>query len=478
MIYSNNNSRLKWWQLLSMTAVGLMLAISSPLAANPLPDQDDDEEEEEVTEEQVDEDDVNARLYPVIEIDSDDDIDIPIPSIIKTEANHITLNGADWSKVQQAVAQTPLKSMAIVHIGDSHIQADIGTGVTRELLQYDLGNAGRGLISPLKMSGTNEPIDYIFSSSRSWVPAKLMSARWHQTMGFTGASVKYTSKEGDITVGTSERDDYNPFSSVTLFHNGRMEVNQVTDEQGNNLHFRSLPSRDYTQIILSKPETRVKIYFNCAGDLTLFGASLSGERPGIFYHAIGNNGATYDTYNKIGTVGAGIAPLQPELVIISLGCNEAFGHISADAFYRSIDRLVNNIRYSNPSAQILLVTPMECHKSVYTTVKKKVKVKRKGKKNRKATYTTKTVTSKQKSYGVNTAIKPLRDVILKYGADKGIAVYDWWAVAGGEGASNRWIDNGLYSKDRVHHTAKGYHLQGRLMYDALKEAIIIPVAKQ
>ena len=88
--------------------------------------------------------------------DETDDIDIPIPSFIRTNSNHIIYNGADWSGLRKAFLESTTSPVSIVHIGDSHIQADISTGTTRELLQYDFGNAGRGLVSPLKMIGPND----------------------------------------------------------------------------------------------------------------------------------------------------------------------------------------------------------------------------------------------------------------------------------------------------------------------------------
>ncbi len=461
--------------LLLIAAMLFCLPASRPMLAQNSTTGVEDDEDVTAVNEPIDDNDESVRFNPVIDYD-DDDIDIPVPPIINTQANHITMNGADWSKVRAAVAHSGEKPMSIVHIGDSHIQADIGTGTVRELMQYDLGNAGRGLIAPLKMSGTNQPLDYTFSSTNHWQPAKLMSSNWNQVMGFTGTSIKFGGTEGELTFATSEKDDYNPFGALTIFHSGRMTIDRVTDAAGNNIQFRSIPSRDYTQILLSNAHTLVHVYFTSAGDLTVFGASLSGERPGLFYHAIGNNGATFDTYNRIGNEGAGIAPLKPSLVIISLGCNEAFGNISESAFYRSIDRLVSNIKAANPDAEILLTTPMECHKSYYKTVSKTVKVpvkrrSRKGKRSGKTTYTTKTVSQRVKYYGINNNVKPLRDVILKYGADKGIAVYDWYDVAGGQGASDRWIANGLFSRDGVHHSVKGYYLQGRLLYDALVNAL-------
>lgn len=390
------------------------------------------------------------------------DIDIAIPSFIRKSSNRITLNGADWTGLREAFRSCAKSPVSVVHIGDSHVQADISTGTTRELLQYDFGNAGRGLVTPLKISGTNQPNDYVFQSHNSWNPVKLMSAKWNQTVGFTGASIHPMTSSSEITIGTSQRDDYNPFSSLTLFHNGSLTIRKVTTPEGKELEFRSIPSHDYTQIVLPSPQANVRIDFASSGDLTLYGALLSGDRPGLFYHAIGNNGAAYETYNRIGNVGAGIVPLSPNLIIISLGTNEAFGKLNTATFKSSIDRLVKNIQSANPNATLLLTTPMECQKSVAKT--KKVRIK-----NKKGRY--QTVNRTTRSYSVNTNISPLRNVILEYGRENGIAVYDWYEVAGGNGASTSWINNNLFAKDRVHHTAKGYTIEGRLLYDAIMDAL-------
>lgn len=458
--------------ILTATAILTAFTVSGqqPSATPAEQPAEETEETDESDDENVDEDDREVREAPEIDYD-DDEIDIPVPSFINTSANHLTLNGADWSKVISAVQGHKIAPLSIVHIGDSHLQADIGTGTARELFQFDYGNAGRGIVSPLKMSGTNQPGDYTFSSTRPWSAVKLMKSPWRRIMGFTGTSITPGDLNTNITIGTRSDDDYNPYSSITLFHNGKLNIESLKDASGNNINFIATPSRDFTHIKLDRPVTRVTATLSHVGDLTLYGANLSGDRPGMFYHVIGNNGATYNTYNRIGSVGEGIRPLSPDLVIISLGTNEAFGRIDTSAFRDNIDRLVKNIKASNPQAEILLVTPMECQKSVYTTVKKKVKTKaRKGRKGRKGRRGgTRTVTSKVRSYAVNHNIKPLRDAIIKYGHDNNIAVYDWWSVASGDGASTRWINGGLFSRDRVHHSAKGYHLQGRLLYEALRD---------
>lgn len=110
---------------------------------------------------------------------------------------------------------------------------------------------------------------------------------------------------------------------------------------------------------------------------------------------------------------------------------------------------------------------MECQKSVTTT--KKVRVAGKRRKGRKAR--TRTVNRTSRSYAVNRNIAPLRQAILDYGKQNGIAVYDWYEVAGGSGASTSWIGHGLFAKDRVHHSRQGYSLEGRLVYEALMDAL-------
>ncbi len=439
-------------KLLYRITVAALLAAWLPLmAAEP------DREETVVTED----DSSDIRENPVAIPDGDaDDIDIIVPSFIKQSANVITLNGSDPSALRRAVVQCNREPVSMLLIGDSHVQAGINAGVTRELLQYDFGNAGRGLIAPLRLSGTNEPADYYFQSRGQWNAVRLMNSSWEQSVGFTGTSIHPLTPDGHLYIATSEKEDYNPFTSVTIFHRGQMTIDKVTDADGKQLMFRAVPSRDYTVIILTQPVTGVNVEFSSAGDLTVYGASLESGRQGVKFHAIGNNGATYDTYNRIGNVGQGIAPLEPRLVVISLGTNEAFGKFDAAEFTRSVDRLVKNIRQANPDAFIVLTTPMECQKSITTS--KRVRVKGKTRKG-KPRYRTTSV----KSYKVNTDIARVRNAIMDYGSKNNVAVYDWYTVAGGAGASTAWINANLFAKDRVHHTAGGYRLEGRLLYDAI-----------
>jgi len=149
----------------------------------------------------VDESQTDIRVNPEIEFaEADYDNGITIPSYIKTDSNHIDLNGNNWKALRMAASKVSNRPLSIVHIGDSHLQADFSTSHVREMLQLDLGNAGRGLVTPLKMSGTNQPFDYTFMSSDSWEAAKLMKSPWGRTMGFTGTSVSPNSRKSELTI--------------------------------------------------------------------------------------------------------------------------------------------------------------------------------------------------------------------------------------------------------------------------------------
>lgn len=388
-----------------------------------------------------------------------------VPSFIHRAKNRISMNGADWSKLRRELelcTGSPMSAVNILHIGDSHIQADFATRVIRDSLQLYYGNAGRGLIVPLRLSGTNQPNNYSFTSTSKWNMSKLLKPTG-QPVGFTGLALTSTSETAQITVSTSDRDEnYDPFSCVVIYHSGKIAVRSVSSPEYDNLWYNIYESPGATNIWLgaSVRNVTIDIMGSNKSKPTVYGVSLSGNRPGIYYHTIGINGATFSAYASVETLGSGTALLNPRLIIISLGANEAFGSSTTAAVYSSIHNMVTNLRRSIPDAQILLVTPMECQRRDYKTV---IRRNRKGRK-----YTVRKPTG---DFSKNTKIENVRETILRYGRDHGIPTYDWYDVAGGEDVSQLWVDNGLFASDRVHHSVAGYALHGRLLYQALIKAL-------
>ncbi|MDE5686063.1 MAG: hypothetical protein K2I26_05840, partial [Paramuribaculum sp.] len=250
------------------------------------------------------------------------------------------------------------------------------------------------------------------------------------------------SPTAEITVGSRVTDTYSTFSDLSLFHDGDVEIESVTLDDGTCIDNPTVDhGRGSTRILLPRATGSATVRFRPLSGFSLYGAYLSGSRPGIFYNVIGNNGATYNSYNRVSSFGRGVASMDPDLIIVSLGTNEAFGNVDEARMIDQIDRLVADLSRSNLGAQLLLVTPMECQR-------------RSG-----------------KGYVVNSNVKTIRNIIVQYGKDHHIPVYDWYAMAGGDSASNKWIGEGLYGKDRIHHTVKGYRVTGFMLYDALTKAL-------
>ena len=98
---------------------------------------------------------------------------------------------------------------------------------------------------------------------------------------------------------------------------------------------------------------------------------------------------------------------------------------------------------------------MECQKKVTRTTRRRV---RRGKyRSRKTT-----------AFVTNRRVAEVRNVILRYGRDHKLPVWDLYVIAGGEGASAKWIADGLMNpRDHVHCLKSGYELRGALLSDAL-----------
>lgn len=374
-------------------------------------------------------------------------------------ANRIQLNGRDWSRMSRILdaAGRGDTTFTVVHIGDSHIQADGNTGRVRRNIQQRYGNAGRGLMAPLRIAGTNQPVDFKFTTTAPVTRATLMRMPWATAVGFTGIAVQPDSRVAPFMLSTDQ-----PFDVLRIYGRGEFDVTDVNG--GAEFTWTHTPYGG--EIVLDRPV--MKLDFDITGTgYRIFGVDARmKDAAGVLYHNIGNNGATYGTYSLVGEVGAGVKGLGPKLVIISLGTNEAFGRTSDESMYNQIDRLVREIRETNPQAEILLTTPSECQRSVVTR-KRVARKRRKGRKRRYRTVRT-------RSYTVNTNVARMRDVILRYGRDNNIPTYDFYEVAGGKGSSARWLGNGLLSRDRIHRTWSGYYLEGELLSDALLKALAPP----
>lgn len=353
------------------------------------------------------------------------------PVGINSWANHIVLNGDNWDDIIAFLNNHHRHhyKFTIVHIGDSHVQPGIISDEVRRALQERYGNGGRGLISPLALAGTNEPSDYLLKSSAPIAAAsRLLSSSRPAGMGMTGVAVKFGGASTTLSIKAKHPGD--DFYRITIFHTPSspfaVELNGMTVKGKQ----RSSHATDF--VLEGSADTAI---LRLSGSGALYGVRLLNSHRGVVLDCIGNNGATYRSYLNIDNFAQQIADLEPQLVIISLGTNEAygtFGNLTAN-----IDQMLTDIRRQCPRVRFLLTTPMETHK-------------RSG-----------------RGYRVQSNVAAVRDIILAYGKSHHVPVWDFYQVAGGAGAANRWLKARYMKTDHLHLTNDGYHSQGRLLAQAL-----------
>ena len=371
----------------------------------------------------------------------------PKYSFVKESLNHIhDKNGTMDSifemlyllKVNPDSLKNPL---SIVHIGDSHIQAGFLTGSVMRNMQKQFGNAGRGLVVPLRLAKTNAPRDYQISSENTWMGGRLIQRKNTLPIGVGGIALATENSKIDFTLKLrqKEQDDY-AFNKITIFSDSLSPKLTVGRQNFSMLDPLKEYPFAYTLELNEKTDSiRLKANSGSNGKSTYYGFSLENGKPGILYHSIGINGAHYLDYQKEGVLNQ-IRALKPNLIILSMGTNEAFGRNFNNAEFRNqIDGVVRKVREANPDAVLLLTTPAECY------IRRRVN--------------NKTV------YSPNSKVARVRSVLIDYAKSKGLAYWDLFEVTGGAGSCKNWYANKLMAKDRIHFTENGYQLQGELLFN-------------
>lgn len=443
------------------------------------------------------------------------EIDTAVHEFIDYSKNHIG-QAAALDPFFQKLARLEYSitnRVSIVHIGDSHIQADFWSGRLRSLLQERFGNAGRGLVFPYTLARTNCPLDMEFSSNRAWEVRKSAFRREGPPLGICGISIQAAGPSPTIEVSLRDRYHYGQdyrFNKVTVFHEAGKAFQPFWPESGkapsaataaNKVRYHQVKAGDTlydlarrygcsvkelqnwnqldgsridigrrliisppaaaspapvhlpagvhqemlspqcTQYTFPEPVTGLSLFLpeTSTEEAPLYGLSLENNNPkGILYHSIGVNGVTYFHYNRAEHFAAQLPLLRPDLIIVSLGTNEALASSTEETTFRAeVQKLVNKLRHVSPQAAILLTTNPDV--------------------------------LRRKRYD-NPANLTVRKVIMKVAAEKKLAYWDLHGLMGGHGSVKKWREADLAHTDFIHFTREGYWLQARLLYQALMKA--------
>jgi LysM repeat protein len=118
-----------------------------------------------------------------------------------------------YQKLQQLEQQKNCK-LRIIHIGDSHIQADLFTGKMRSLLQQKYGNGGLGFTFPYNLAKTNGNHYIKYNATASFESYRNIYSDTTKPVGLSGIALFTTTK--DIAIELQVRDKNFVFNSLKL----------------------------------------------------------------------------------------------------------------------------------------------------------------------------------------------------------------------------------------------------------------------
>jgi lysophospholipase L1-like esterase len=372
--------------------------------------------------------------------------EIPDYDFIYYDSNYISLPGDsilwhafldDFNKI----VKTGDGRLSVVHIGGSHLQADIYSDRVRQRLQtFQPGsNAGRGLIFPYSVAKTNNPSNYNVSYRGRWTSCKNTQRDRSCLLGLTGISVSTRDTTATISISFPDNNpikyDFNRvrmfFLDDSLSYNCSIEtpagVQDTIMDQPGSITWMLDEYTDRLQITLSKTsETQQRF--------TLFGISLETDDPGLVYHSIGVNGAKLPSFLRCSLMPEQLRAISPNLVILSLGTNDAYTrYFDSQAYRLNYDSLIRRVHSAAPDAAIILTVPNDSY--LYRR------------------YTNK-----------NTA--RVREIIMDLAEEHNCGVWDFYTIMGGLNSIIVWQRFGLAKRDRIHFTRKGYLLKGDLFFNA------------
>ena len=376
------------------------------------------------------------------------------PAVMHIEANPLQTFGqeplANFRAAARKLAAGEKRQLRVLHIGDSHLQADLFSGQLRELLQQappaGYGAAGRGFVFPYALAHTNNPGDYRVTSTGAWLGRRSAISTHQSNWGLAGLTAVTTDPGATFTLelrGSAATSS--PVTRVRVFW-------PWTDSSSYQLDFADSANvasveRDSASgsVVwqLKKPVTLLPFVVRRTVPtqyrLLLQGLNLENDQPGLEYGMTGGNGAEVTSYLRAGRLRRHLAVLQPDLLIISLGTNDAYRpHFDSVAFRANYATLLQQILREVPKASVLLTTPGDTYRGTIPNA-------------------------------ANTAAA--RRTILALAEETGCAVWDFNAVMGGSQSINQWAGLGLAQRDRVHYTLRGYRLQGELLYQAIRDAL-------
>ena len=335
-------------------------------------------------------------------------------------------------------------AVRFVHIGDSHLQADMMSKVVREGLQRRYGNAGRGLIFPYQLARSNAPSDVVATSMVPWRYSRITELIPGIECGVCGYAIQNDSLHASLDIGLRSGNIDDDFDMVRLFigrTTGCMDIG-VSGYRLEKVCLKPEETDGRKLLVLDRKTKSISIARRATDStgMAFYGVSLEKKNTGgVLYHTIGVNGADFGSYLRTPLFWQQLSSLQADCYIISLGTNDAQNQqLNPDEYRDKVSAMVSKLREASPGAVIILTTPP--------------------------------VSYYRRSFP-NPVLRTVADGISRSAETTHACVWDLYSILGGFSGAELFRRTGLLRPDLVHFSKQAYQLQGEMLLKALLDAL-------
>lgn len=332
----------------------------------------------------------------------------------------------------------------ILHMGGSHIQADVYSNRLRQRLggYYPEQQGARGLVFPFRVAKTNGPPDFRSTSTGEWTRERCISRDLSTKLGLMGMSLTTTDTSATFEV-TFNKTKYLPqhFNRIKLFHAIDSLSFQPIWIGNDSVHFTPFPDAGYTLIELPAYCDSIAIGFkktdSTQSRFILYGMYLESDEPGITYNSVGVNGASTTSYLKCSLFEQQVKQIHPDLVFFGIGINDAYNsNFTQESYEEHYRQIIKMIQVANPNVMFVFITNNDSYS--YSKV-------------------------------LNKNAEAVERAMFNLASAYNGAVWNMFRVMGGYKSATIWRANDLMKHDRIHFNRNGYRLMGDLIFNALME---------
>ncbi|XXF77254.1 GDSL-type esterase/lipase family protein [Myxococcaceae bacterium GXIMD 01537] len=355
----------------------------------------------------------------------------------------------------------PSGRVGIVQLGASHTSAHSFSDAVREALAKRFGGTGRGFIAAGKASPRLEAAKVTRALEGEWdiqealgaTPGEPWGLSGIRAVGAPGASLSIRFCDGCPSAKE-------PPARLSLYYldgpgAGRLEAHvdgEAMPDEAPPPEPLTAPTLRIRSFPVEGPAHELQVRNPSEAPVTVLGAALDLEQPGISYDAAGLPGSTAFTLNNQdpAVLEAQLVSRQPQLLVLWYGTNESgIAELDADVLRREYTALLGRLRKAT-NAECLLIGP-----------------------------TDRLEPDAEGRWTEAPALGKVLAALPQVAHDAGCAYWSARAAMGGERAMQRWqrAQPALGHEDGVHLTPEGYATLARAFltdllgaYDSWKKA--------